>query len=324
MPNLKKIDKIIFTILFSLSACVSFAQGISIPVKEDGSVSRLRSDISALCASRYAGRRSGTQAMAHVSEWIASRFASLGLIQAGADGWFQSFVLSDGGIGRNVIAKLEGTSGKYIVLASHYDALGNSGGVLYPGANSNASGVAAMFEIARLLQGGNEPTGSYDGIIFVALDAHFYSYMGAAAFVDALPSGKVRLVAVLDTIGASSTPVDVSRPRYLMALGGEKYKSSFKRCASIARMEIYYEYYRSESFTEMFHKRIGDQSVFVKSGFPTLVFTSGVTMDTNKPSDLPSTIDYNALRYRCLFLSRWLNLGQVDISGDKVVEKSLY
>ncbi len=308
MPNLKKFDKIILTLFLFLSSAVLFAQGISIPVREDISVSRLRSDISVLCAPRFAGRRSGTQPMLQVSEWIASRFASLGLSQGCEDGWFQNFSLSDGGIGRNVIAKIDGTSGKYIVLVAHYDALGSVGEMLYSGANSNASGVVAMFEIARLLQEGNGPKGFYDGIMFVALDAHFDSYKGAEAFMDSFSTQKIRLVAVLDTIGSSSTPVDVSRPRYLMVLGGEKYKALLRKCANIARMEIYYEYYRSESFTEMFHKRIGDQSVFVKRGLPTLVFTSGVTMDTNKPSDVPATIDYNALRYRCLFIARWINL----------------
>ena len=112
----------------------------------------------------------------------------------------------------------------------------------------------------------------------------------------------------LDTIGGSKTPLDVRRPRYLMALGGKRYAKDLESCARIGKIEMYYDYYRSEMFTQMFYRKTGDQSVFVKAGIPTVLLTSGITHDTNKPSDGPGTIDYNAMRYRCLSVARWINL----------------
>ena len=36
-----------------------------------------------------------------------------------------------------------------MIVSAHYDHLGVRGGVLYPGADDNASGVAMMLEVAR-------------------------------------------------------------------------------------------------------------------------------------------------------------------------------
>ena len=57
--------------------------------------------------------------------------------------------------GFNVIGKLEGTDlalrREAILLGAHMDHLGMPNGVLHPGADDNASGVAALLEIARSL-----------------------------------------------------------------------------------------------------------------------------------------------------------------------------
>jgi len=50
-----------------------------------------------------------------------------------------------GGIGKNVIVE-RGKTGKLLVIGAHYDTVPNS-----PGANDNASGVAVMLEMARIL-----------------------------------------------------------------------------------------------------------------------------------------------------------------------------
>lgn len=54
---------------------------------------------------------------------------------------------------RNVLAVLPGSDpklkGEAVVLGAHYDHLGRLDGVIHPGADDNASGVAALLEIAR-------------------------------------------------------------------------------------------------------------------------------------------------------------------------------
>ena len=60
--------------------------------------------------------------------------------------------------GFNVLGKLEGTEpalrSKAVLIGAHTDHLGMPGGVLHPGADDNASGVAALIEIARAIAAG--------------------------------------------------------------------------------------------------------------------------------------------------------------------------
>ena len=56
--------------------------------------------------------------------------------------------------GRNVGAIFRGgrsrtSRDEWVIVSAHYDHLGVRGGVLYPGADDNASGVAMMLEVAR-------------------------------------------------------------------------------------------------------------------------------------------------------------------------------
>jgi GNAT superfamily N-acetyltransferase len=59
------------------------------------------------------------------------------------------------GLSRNVVGVLEGgdpsLKGEAVVLGAHADHLGRVDGVVHPGADDNASGVAALLEIARAL-----------------------------------------------------------------------------------------------------------------------------------------------------------------------------
>jgi hypothetical protein len=56
-------------------------------------------------------------------------------------------------LSRNVIGMIRGSDpgrrGEAVVIGAHMDHLGRAGGTLHPGADDNASGVAALIEIAR-------------------------------------------------------------------------------------------------------------------------------------------------------------------------------
>ena len=58
-------------------------------------------------------------------------------------------------VGRNVIAKIEGTDptlkAQYVIAGGHLDHNGMTNGVIFNGADDNASGSAVTMEIARLL-----------------------------------------------------------------------------------------------------------------------------------------------------------------------------
>ena len=257
-------------------------------------------DVDYLCSSSFEGRKAGSEAMKTLSSELADRFEKIGL-----ESEIQEFALSDGSSGRNVLGRLEGSSGKWIVLAAYYDGLGTHGEQIYPGADANASSVALLLELARRMAGEKELR---DGLLLVALDAHYESCKGAQALLEMIGRQNVKLFVNLEQMGNSLVPVDKRRPHYLMALGAERYSGELKACARLGRIEMYYEYYRSESFTNMFYRKIGDHTVFLKAGIPSIFFTAGITEHTNKSSDLPQNLDYLALYERGLCLERWLRL----------------
>jgi len=100
---------------------------------------------------------------------IVTTFESFGLPVERQDFWFESWLAS------NVIATQEGTiypEAQYIIGA-HYDSVSN------PGADDNASGVAALLEIARVLsQYETELT-----IKYIAFDLEEWGLIGSQVYV---------------------------------------------------------------------------------------------------------------------------------------------
>jgi len=136
----------------------------------------------------------------------------------GSNSWYQSFIIAHdapaahgtdlaGARGRNVIGVLKGRdpklAGQYIVVGAHYDHLGTGGagsldpdsaGVPHNGADDNASGVAAVLEVARQLAVAR-PTRS---VIFVAFSGEEEGLLGSAHFVKYPPVPTDSMVAMLN------------------------------------------------------------------------------------------------------------------------------
>lgn len=116
---------------------------------------------------------------------------------------------------RNVVAVLPGTdpalADEYVVVGAHYDHLGMGGeGSLAPdaraihnGADDNASGTAAMLEIARLLAEGPRPARS---VVFMGFTGEEKGLWGSARWVEAPTRPLDGLVAMLnlDMVGRMS------------------------------------------------------------------------------------------------------------------------
>ena len=52
--------------------------------------------------------------------------------------------------------------------------------------------------------------------------------------------------------------------------------------------------------------RLSDQRVFIDNGIPAVLFTSGITMNTNKTRDTAQTIDLDILKKRIFLMYHWL------------------
>lgn len=147
-----------------------------------------------------------------------------------------------GAVGRNIIGFLPGknTSGKdkYVIIAAHYDSHGVIDGNLYPGADSNASGVVAMLNLAVMFGKMKELGRDYGkNLIFVATDAKERNSAGAEALMAEIRSGSLRnpssgeaitmdkiyATVVLDIIGSTLEPIHKGRNDFLIMLSGGQF-----------------------------------------------------------------------------------------------------
>ena len=258
----------------------------------------LRAEVGFLCDSLCAGRAFGSAGAQASTLYLLRQLRDAGLRTT-----VQSFSAGER-IGHNVVAVTPGWYRRYIVVGAYFDAIGTLEGRIYPGADANASGVAALLALARELPACCR---GEVGIVFVAFDGHNADLSGARAFLDRYRHQyPPALMVNLDLLGSSLAPVRAAQPDYLIALGGEPYRPALEAANRGPRLDLSYDYYGSEAFTDVFYRRISDQRWFLEAGIPAVMFTSGITQHTNQVTDTPATLDYELLRCRIDLISAWL------------------
>lgn len=115
-------------------------------------------DFSTLASSDMAGRRPGQPGSELARQFLQRRFTELGLIPmpaaAGTDGFAQAYQTDGQSDGVNFVGKINGAHPQLpaIVITAHYDHVGVHQNRMYPGADDNASGVAALLALAAYFQ----------------------------------------------------------------------------------------------------------------------------------------------------------------------------
>ena len=294
----------IFLFIFCLSAALLVrpaalrAQQFALSEPAPDRTAELRAEVEFLCDSLCAGRGFGTAGAQGATLYLLRQLRNAGLRTT-----VQSFA-AGGRVGHNVVAVTPGWFRRYIVVGAYFDGLGTLDGRLYPGADANASGVAALLALARELPA---VCRGLVGIVFVAFDGHNADLSGARAFLDGYRRQyPPALMVNLDLLGSSLAPVRAAQPDYLIALGGEPYRPALEAANRGPRLDLSYDYYGSEAFTDVFYRRISDQRWFLEAGIPAVMFTSGITQHTNQVTDTPATLDYELLRCRIDLISAWL------------------
>lgn len=324
-----KILKIFLIFPLLVAGLTAQGQGYSIsPVNADAVLKKenIQAHVEYLCSEQLGGRATGTEGGRKTAAWLEGNFRVLGLQPLGG-AWLHGFNTSDG-MGRNVIGLIPGSASpaRYVVLMAHFDNLGYLNGTFYPGADSNASGVAALLEIAGMVTRMNTCHKIYrNGLIVVALDAKEKNQAGAAELWRLISAGKlldpvsgqavtpsqISLVVNLDQLGGTLAPLTDGNPRYLMMLSeeatGRRNSLSSVNSGRGFGLELGFDYYGSRDFTRLFFRRICDQRIFLEHGIPAVMFTSGITLLNNKPTDIPASLDYDVLHDRIRLIFYWLD-----------------
>lgn len=161
---------------------------------------QMMSWIQELTSETYGGREAGTKYEDLAGDYIVELLESFGLEpwrEAGFDDYRQVFEFPRGQEpAENIIAVLPGKStDNYLLIGAHYDHIGTINGVVYPGADDNAVGTAAVLELARIFSQ-SKLTPDYS-IVFVLFGAEEKGLIGGAVLAQHLEQKKLEKKVVL-------------------------------------------------------------------------------------------------------------------------------
>lgn len=207
----------LFPLLLLLAACSATARAPEPslgPAEADST--RMLADIGYLAADNLEGRLTGSPGNDSAAAYVARRFAALKL-RAPYPGYFQHFVARSaaaahtgdtaGKATQNVVGIIDGSDfslrSQYIVIGAHHDHLGRStvsaldpdaADAIRNGADDNASGTAAVMELARMFSV-NRPSRS---IVFVTFSGEEQGLLGSQYFVENPPVPLASIVSMLN------------------------------------------------------------------------------------------------------------------------------
>jgi hypothetical protein len=199
----------------------------------------------------------------------------------------------------NVVAILPGSdpvlAKECVVVGAHYDHLGLGGeasaapdqyGQVHPGADDNASGTAAMLEVARAFVGRPAPKRS---VVFVAFAGEELGVLGSAVYAKAPPAAcpleRTQVMINLDMVGR---PTGAK----LYVYGVDTARGLRERVAALVERPP-----RLELKAELAGTGFGasDQTSFYSRDVPVLFLFNGAHLDYHRPTDTVDKIDPHAL-----------------------------
>jgi hypothetical protein len=258
---------------------------------------RMMKTIRFLASDTLQGRGFGEPGLEQAAEYIAGAFHEAGLQPAGDEpgSFFQNWAQSGGDPERtawlrNVVAVIPAADSKRssesIVIGAHYDHLGlgwpdvrdGNLGKIHPGADDNASGVAVLLELARVLGKDFKPERN---IVLVAFSGEEAGRRGSKHYIERLkknPAHRIFGMINLDTVGRLGS-------NKLLVLGA----NSASEWPHIFRGIGYATGIPISMVTEELDS--SDQVSFHEAGIPAVQLFSGVNPDYHRPTDTAEKID---------------------------------
>lgn len=176
----------------------------------------------------------------------------------------------------NVIGILPGTGTEAVIIGAHRDHFGRPGGILFPGADDNASGTAVIMEVARALAKADlRPSRT---ILFVSFSGEERDLLGSRLYASRpiVPLNSTKAMINIDHAG-------VGNGRLTVGITGLE-KSVLQEAGQAAGIHDKVDLY---GFFPG-----GDHVPFKEAGVPTItVVSGGVHPHFHQPTDTADTID---------------------------------
>lgn len=257
---------------------------------------RLTDHVYYLAADSLQGRGAGTEYSRKAAAYIQRQYEEIGVKPYFGE-WFLNFALggvnsSTGARYTDVVGVIEGSDpalkNEYIVLGAHFDHLGVRKGKVYNGADDNASGSAALIEVARELFARRDSLKR--SVIIAAFDAEELGLWGSNALADTLVKAvgqdRIKLMMSIDMVGWYKASGKLKLEGAATIKDGRKILEKEAARLSITVDPVNFE---KSIFTAT------DTEGFAQKGIPTLAVTTGLKSPYHKPEDDAELIDYEGL-----------------------------
>ena len=285
----------------------------------------------------FKGRETGKLGQKRAVKFISEYYESLNIKEAnGTKNYFQKMELKISGNivqTENVVAVIEGSEkpNEYIVISSHLDHEGEKNGVIYNGADDNASGTIGVLKIAEAFQNavlsGYRPKRS---IVFLHLTGEEKGLLGSKYYTDnpLYPLENTMVNLNIDMIGRIDPKHVNNEERYIYLIGTNLLSSELHEISESTNKnttKLYLDYkYNYIDQSECIYYR-SDHFHFVKNNIPAIFYFNGVHEDYHKPTDTADKIEYELLkdRIKLVFYTAWeLANRNKSIEVDKNVDYS--
>jgi Zn-dependent M28 family amino/carboxypeptidase len=248
---------------------------------------RLREDVNAIDEPRGTAQYA---AALRAAGYVASELG-----EAGLDVRFDNVTAGNGQTLPNVIADLPGTgcSGKVFVVGAHYDSVNNT-----PGADDDASGVAGMLELARVLRSRPLPM----TVRFIGFPFEEIGLLGSRQAATQLADSGTDVVGMvsLEMIGFTANADDsfLGVPNDYLATVGDPQSALLARVFGAAHYEYVPQRFAPAAVIDP--AALGDilrsdHAPFWAAGFPALLVTDTANFrnpNYHQPTDTRATLDF--------------------------------
>lgn len=217
---------------------------------------------------------------------------------------------------KNIIGVIPGIdsalSDEVVVLSAHYDHLGKRGNSIFPGADDNGSGTAAVMEIMEtMIDAKREGLGPKRTVACIFFTAEEKGLLGSRYYADhpLIPLNQTIVDVNVDMIGRADKAHEDNH-QYIYVIGSDRLSTELHQINeevnnSFTHLDLDYTYNAKDDPNQIYYR--SDHYNFAKNGIPSIFYFSGVHEDYHRPGDTADKILYDKYETvtRLIFHTAW-------------------
>ncbi len=280
----------------------------------------IKKHLQKLTSKEFEGRKTGENGQKLAANYIAHFYKSLNYESPIAEeNYFQTipkefFNGKANNSSENVVAFIYGIEKpeEVVIISAHYDHLGIKDEKIYPGADDDGSGTAALLEIANVFRTAYlDDEGPKRSILFLNLTGEEEGLYGSKYYAahPIFPFEKTVANLNIDMIGRVDK-THQNNKNYVYLIGSDKLSEELYFISEAVnnkytQLDLDYKY-NDEKDKNRFYYR-SDHYNFAKKGVPVIFYFNGTHQDYHQPTDTEDKINYDLLtkRAQLVFLTAW-------------------